>query len=72
MIGKHPTCINPLADKLLKKFYEREGFCNDMNDLNYRVDENGDYLIEDCLKEMFANYYNTKQSVTAFGALFKN
>jgi len=32
----------------------------DMNDLDYRVDENGDYLIEDCLDLMFATYYHTK------------
>ena len=43
-----------------------------MNDYGYRVDENGDYLIEDCLKEMFATYYNTKQGATGFGALFTN
>lgn len=43
-----------------------------MNDLGYRRDENNDYLIEDCLKSMFANYYNTKQSVAGFGALFNN
>ena len=36
------------------------GTCSDMNDLGYRVDENGDFLIDDCLKSMFANYYNTK------------
>jgi len=72
VIGKHPSCINPLADRLLKGFYKLVGTCSDMNDLNYRTDENGDYVIEDCLKEMFANYYNTKQSVTGFGALFNN
>jgi len=49
VIGEHPSCINPIADKLLKRFYEKEGICADMNDLNYRVDENGDFLIEDCL-----------------------
>jgi len=60
VIGEHPSCINPIADKLLEPFYKKFGFCADINDLNYRVDENGDPLIEDCLKEMFANYYNTK------------
>ena len=59
-IGEHPSCINPIADELLKDYYSSLGKCNDMNDLNYRRDENNDYLIEDCLKEMFANYYNTK------------
>lgn len=72
VIGDHPSCINPLADALLKDFYKLVGTCSDMNDLGYRVDDNGDYLIEDCLKSMFANYYNTKQSVTGFGALFTN
>jgi len=43
-----------------------------MQDLGYRVDDNGDFLIEDCLQSMFANYYNTKQSVTGFGGLFTN
>ena len=60
VIGKHPSCINPIADVLLKDFYALLGVCNDMDDLDYRVDDNGDYLIEDCLQEMFANYYNTK------------
>ena len=68
----HPSCINPLVDRILAPFYNREGFCIDMNDYGYRVDENGDFLIEDCLKLMFATYYNTKQSVTGFGALFLN
>ena len=71
-IGMTPSCINPIVDVLLKDFYASIGSCNDMNDLNYRVDDNGDFLIEDCLQEMFANYYNTKQSVTGFGSLFTN
>ena len=72
VIGMSPSCINPLADRLLEPFYKHMGFCIDMNDYGYRVDENGDFLIEDCLNEMFATYYNTKQSVTGFGALFTN
>ena len=72
VIGPNPSCINPIVDKLLVDWYSWLGSCNDMNDLGYRVDENGDYLIEDCLQEMFANYYNTKQSVSGFGALFTN
>mmetsp|Transcript_4594 Transcript_4594/g.6068 ORF Transcript_4594/g.6068 Transcript_4594/m.6068 type:complete len:229 (+) Transcript_4594:185-871(+) len=48
------------------------GWCRNMNDLGYRVDENGDFLMQDCVKEVFLSYYNTKQSVTGFGALFNN
>ena len=72
VIGKNPSCINPLVDGMLKDFYKKIGSCADINDFGYRVDDNGDYLIEDCLKLMFANYYNTKQSVAGFGALFNN
>ena len=72
VIGKNPSCINPAVDVMLKDFYKSIGSCADINDYGYRVDENDDYLIEDCLKLMFANYYNTKQSVAGFGALFNN
>ena len=51
VIGDHPSCINPLADKLLSKLYEKMGGkCTDMNEFGYRMDDNGDWLIEDCLK----------------------
>ena len=72
VIGPNPSCINPIADVLLKGYYNSIGQCNDMNDFGWRVDDNGDFLIEDCLQVMFANYYNTKQGVTGFGALFSN
>ena len=72
VIGEHPSCINPLADHLLKDYYKSIGKCVDMNDLDYRRDENNDYLIEDCQKETFTSYYNTKQCVAGFGALFSN
>lgn len=72
-IGKDPSCINPLADKLLKKYYEKLGYCSlDMNDLGYQTDENGDFVLEDCLKKVFVTYYNSKQAVVGFDALFRN
>ena len=72
VIGKFPYCINPLADTMLKDYYESEGICSDMNDLGYRKDENDDFVIEDCLKTIFARYYYTKQGQTAFDALYTN
>ena len=72
VIGENPSCINPVVDELLSDFYDHMGWCKDMNELGYRVDENGDFLMEDCLQQVFLSYYNTKQSVTGFGALFNN
>ena len=61
VIGDSPSCINPLADKLLKKYYEKLGYCSiDMNDLGYQLDDNGDWVLEDCLKQVFVTYYNSK------------
>ena len=38
----------------------------------YSKDENGDFLISDCQKEMFADYYTSPQSMAAFDALYTN
>jgi len=72
VIGDNPSCINPTIDAILDPLYQYLGVCKDMKDYGYRVDENGDPLIEDCLDLMFATYYDTKQGVTGFGALFRN
>jgi len=70
--GKHPACLNWLVDKKLEPYYEMLGFCKNMNSYGYRVDENGDYLIEDCQKAFFATYYSSPQSMQAFKALYDN
>ena len=72
VIGKKPSCISPMADMLLEDLYEKMGVCKDMRSFGYRVDENGDFEIEDCLKEIFARYYYTKQGQSAFEALYTN
>lgn len=71
-IGLFPSCINYLVDMKLKPIYEKLGVCMDMNDYGYRKDENGDWLIEDCLNKFFAVYYTSTQSMTAFSALYDN
>ena len=72
MADKHPHCISYLADKVLAPVYNKLGVCADMRDFGYQVDENGDYLIEDCLQRGFWEYYSTKQGISSFGALFDN
>mmetsp|Transcript_18137 Transcript_18137/g.22659 ORF Transcript_18137/g.22659 Transcript_18137/m.22659 type:complete len:149 (+) Transcript_18137:215-661(+) len=72
VIGREPACINSAVDALLVDLYERQGVCKDMNEYGYRVDENGDFEIEDCLQEIFARYYYSKQGQTAFEALYNN
>jgi endoglycosylceramidase len=43
-----------------------------MEDKGYTKDENGDFLISDCQKEFFADYYTSPQSMEAFDALYNN
>ena len=43
-----------------------------MEDYGYSKDENGDYLITDCQKNYFADYYTSPESMKAFDALFTN
>ena len=72
VVGDNPVCVDEFLDKMLERMYEKLGICQDMKDYEYRMDENDDPLIEDCQQLMFANYYSTKQSVTAFDALLRN
>lgn len=57
---------------LLQPYYEKIKFCVNMDWKGYSKDENGDFLISDCQKEMFADYYTSPQSMAAFDALFTN
>jgi len=43
-----------------------------MEELNYRKDEDGNPLIEDCQSKFFAAYYASKESIVAFQALYDN
>jgi endoglycosylceramidase len=74
VIGSSPSCVSPTIDALLKPLYDFMGICLDLNDFGYRIDENGDPLIEDCLTVPggFGTFYDTKQGVNGFGALFEN
>lgn len=56
----------------MRPIYEKEKVCADMEQKGYSKDENGDFLISDCQKEMFADYYTSKQSMAAFDALYLN
>lgn len=70
--GKHPACINWLLDKKLAPIYDKLGYCKDMRDYGYRLDENGWPLIEDCQTTFFIDYYTSPQSLQSFKALYDN
>jgi endoglycosylceramidase len=71
VIGDSASCLGPL-DKLLQPLYDKANICHNMEDYGYAQDENGDYLITDCQKNFFADYYTSPQSMKAFDALFSN
>lgn len=58
-IGERPACINWYLDQFLKPVYEKFNFCIDMEDYGYTKDENGDFLVSDCQKKFFADYYTS-------------
>ena len=65
-------CVNAFVDKILSPFYKMAGVCTDIESFGFRKDENGDPLIEDCQSRDFFSYYETKQSLASFDALFTN
>lgn len=48
------------------------GVCADMRDFDYRLDANGDPLIEDCLQKGFWEYMGTKQGIDGYSAVYTN
>ncbi len=43
-----------------------------MSEYGLRYDENGDPLIKDCVKNNFAGYYPSPESMSAFERLYEN
>jgi len=64
-IGLDPSCLSPFLDDLLKPILESEYFfgknfmCIDMEERGYTKDENGDFIISDCQKKIFSDYYHS-------------
>ena len=69
--GKGTSCLGPL-DKLFRPAYNKMKVCRDMESYGYEKDENGDYIITDCQKNFFADYYTSTQSMYLFDALYNN
>jgi len=65
-------CVSKTFDKIWGSLYKKLGICTDIDSFGFRKDANGDPLIEDCQTRDFFEYYETKQSLNAFGALFTN
>ena len=72
ILSEDPYCINKAMDLLLKPLYDQVGLCQDIDQFGFAKDENDDPLISDCQTRDFVSYYLTKQSIAAFGALFRN
>lgn len=58
---------SPIANIL-----DKLGLCKSIKSYNFRYDENGDPLIEDCQKNNFVMYYATAESTSAFERLWTN
>lgn len=48
------------------------GLCKSIKDYGFRYDSNGDPLIEDCVKNNFALYYPSAESISGFQRLYDN
>lgn len=48
------------------------GQCQSIDDYGWRHDADGNPLIEDCQKVMFANYYSTPEAIDLFNRLYDN
>lgn len=64
-----------LTDKCEGPFggiFQMLGACNPFSELHYQDDQNGNPLLSDCAKKMFAWYYSTPEAADAFSRLYTN
>lgn len=61
-----------MADYFLRPAYDAISWCKSMNDYGYSKDENGDWLITDCQKTGFSDYFSSPENMKAFDALYEN
>jgi len=71
-VGRHPTCVNVVIDRVLKPIYEKLGVCISIKDYEFEFDENDDPVIADCQTQDFYVYYSSPESLRAFQALYTN
>ena len=70
---KGAVCLNETWDWIFGWMYDKLGFCKSIRDYDgMNFDENDDPIITDCQKNLFGLYYTTKESFSAFDALFSN
>lgn len=58
-IGNRTAYISETVDPFLQPVFDHLHLTGDMEQKGYTKDENGDYLISDCQKEFFADYYTS-------------
>jgi len=71
---KHPPCISEVLDPAFLPYIENQVGkpCKSMQDYGWRLDQDGNPIIEDCQKVMFANYYYSPESLAIFDSLYTN
>lgn len=72
VIGRFPSCVNPVLERKFKDILMSLHMCVNMDWYGYAEDADGNPEISDCQKENFALYYTTAQSQVAFDALYTN
>lgn len=72
IVAEDDFCISKLADKIFDPILHQFHLCKNISDYGYRIDDNGDPLIEDCQTNNFALYYATKESFNLWDALYSN
>ena len=55
--SKDCYCFNQFDDIIAYTVLFLTGFCKNMDYYNFRKDEKGSPLIEDCIKNTFTDYY---------------
>lgn len=62
VIGKLPSCVNPILERKFKSQLMSLNMCVNMDWYNYAEDADGNPEIADCNTRNFAIYYTTAQS----------
>mmetsp|Transcript_12969 Transcript_12969/g.20090 ORF Transcript_12969/g.20090 Transcript_12969/m.20090 type:complete len:82 (+) Transcript_12969:398-643(+) len=72
ILDKGAFCLSKTEDKFFKPAMKALGLCKSMDDYGFRLDADGNPLVEDCQKNNFGIYYTSPESLTLFRAFYDN